>query len=82
MKIKQYDETHIEGVISLETNPFKNGEHVMAGDFGVQIAEDGRMWICIDGVAFIRFTPADRCGIFFSKLKAKWEESNENKNEK
>ena len=29
----------------------------MQGDFGIQIARDGRVWICIDGVAFLRFNP-------------------------
>ena len=33
----------------------EKGSHV--GDFGIQIAKDGRVWICIDGVAFIRFKP-------------------------
>ena len=26
-------------------------------DFGIQAAEDGRVWICINGIAFLRFRP-------------------------
>ena len=41
-------------MISFESNiPQKT----IIGDFGVQISSDGRIWICIDGVAFIRFKP-------------------------
>lgn len=53
--IKEYAETHQRGMISLEYLP---EERMIEGDFGIQIAKDGRVWICIDGVAFIRFKPA------------------------
>ena len=26
--------------------------------FGVQIAHDGRVWVCVNGLAFLRFKPA------------------------
>lgn len=26
-------------------------------DLGIQISEDGRVWICINGKAFLRFHP-------------------------
>lgn len=26
-------------------------------DFGIQVASDGRVWIFINGIAFLRFTP-------------------------
>jgi len=29
----------------------------MKGDLGLQIAADGRVWICINGVSFLRFSP-------------------------
>ena len=54
-KHKPYNETHFQGVITFEQN-LKVGLH--EGDIGVQIAEDGRIWICIDGVALIRFKPS------------------------
>jgi hypothetical protein len=52
--INGYAETHLQGHISIE-QPLKAG--LIKGDFGVQIAEDGRVWICIDGIAAIRFKP-------------------------
>ncbi len=50
--IKEYEETHQKGLISIEKD-LKAG--LYEGNFGVQIAKDGRVWICIDGQSFIRF---------------------------
>lgn len=52
--IEAYPETHQQGLITIEQN-LKIG--AMEGDFGIQIAKDGRIWICINGVALIRFKP-------------------------
>ena len=49
-----YPETHQNGMIEINSD-FK--QQTIIGDFGIQIAEDGRVWICINGVAFIRFKP-------------------------
>ena len=54
MAMKEYPETHQRGIISLENVPTKR---MMVGDLGIQIADDGRVWVCIDGVALIRFNP-------------------------
>ncbi len=47
------DETHVKGFLTVE--------HILniqsEVDLGIQIAEDGRIWICVDGQAFLRFTP-------------------------
>jgi streptogramin lyase len=45
-------ETHTYGFLLIE-NEVKTGMH----EVGIQTAEDGRIWICVDGVAFIRFKP-------------------------
>ena len=60
--IKPYKETHMEGVISLENIDYLqdddgNIKSLIKGTLGIQIAEDGRIWVCIDGIAFIRFRP-------------------------
>jgi len=52
--MKEYQETHQQGIISLENIP---KERMIKGDIGVQIAKDGRIWVCINGIAFIRFKP-------------------------
>lgn len=57
------NETHIRGHVSLE-NPEDADMALSAAsegdgsvDFGIQINEDGRVWICINGIAFLRFKP-------------------------
>ena len=52
--MKDYPETHKYGFISFEQEIKHEG---IKGDFGIQIAKDGRVWICIDGQALIRFKP-------------------------
>jgi len=52
--IPPYEETHQQGYLSIEQAlPARMKEC----DFGIQIAEDGRVWICIDGISFLRFKP-------------------------
>jgi streptogramin lyase len=51
---RRYRETHFQGFISVEQE-LKQG--VMEGDLGIQISEDGRVWICINGTALIRLNP-------------------------
>lgn len=58
--MKEYREQHAQGRVLIE-----NQEMILESlhndsfnhDIGVQIANDGRVWVCIDGIAFIRFSP-------------------------
>ena len=52
-KLPEIEETHMVGSLSVEKN-FKSEMNV---DVGIQIAPDGRIWICVEGQAFIRFKP-------------------------
>jgi hypothetical protein len=54
MQFPELPETHAEGMISIENLP---EERALRGDLGIQIAADGRVWICINGAAFLRFSP-------------------------
>ena len=64
--MKDYPETHQKGTISIENTPdelripgyMPHLLNSMEGDFGLQVAKDGRVWVCINGVAFIRFKPS------------------------
>lgn len=49
--MKPYPEAHQTCVIEI-LRVLKPG--VKVGDFGIQIAVDGNIWICIDGQATIR----------------------------
>ena len=52
-RVKAYPETHQQGFLSVE----KPLRFSLDCDFGIQIADDGRVWICVDGRAFLRFKP-------------------------
>ena len=52
--LKELKETHLQGHLSVEAD-IKSSLNC---DFGIQIFSDGRVWICIDGIAFIRFKPS------------------------
>jgi len=54
MKHNEYPETHQQGNIFFEQSVEQG---VLFGDLGVQVSSDGRVWICVDGKALIRFTP-------------------------
>jgi len=64
IKLKDYPETHQKGIVSIEQNLLMSNK---VGDLGIQIAKDGRIWVCIDGVAAIRFKPLSKETIEFMK---------------
>ena len=64
--MKEYPETHLQGTISIENIPeelyheYLRGNYnpkQLQGDFAIQVAANGRVWVCINGIAFIRFSP-------------------------
>ena len=59
--MKAYPEKHQEGIISLENQkiiePLFKGCSYLKGDLGLHVATDGRIWLCINGIAFLRFSP-------------------------
>jgi hypothetical protein len=55
--MKTYPETHQQGLIEVTEPLIPRIGNNRIGDFGIQIAEDGRIWICIDGISVIRFKP-------------------------
>lgn len=51
---KPMDTIHCKGIISIEEIP---DERMFSGDLGIQISSTGKVWICINGFAFLRFNP-------------------------
>lgn len=67
--MKTYPETNQQGVISIENFPEEfglrstpMGTSHMEGHFGIQIAEDGRVWVNVNGIAFLRFKAITKKG--------------------
>lgn len=71
-KIQQYEETHQSGCIILEnldmirelteSKSLTDTSHIL-GDIGIQISGDGKIWVCINSIAFIRFKPDNKVKI-------------------
>ena len=54
--IQGFGPLYQEGHLSIEhALPFESGGTDCT--FGVQVAPDGRVWLCIDGVSWARFKP-------------------------
>jgi len=52
--MEEYPETHQVGSITIEKDIKRSS---ILADIGIQIASDGRIWVCIDGESVIRFKP-------------------------
>lgn len=51
-----YPETHRTGMLTINDMAW-TPNHGLDVDLGVQVARDGRVWLCVNGVAWIRFKP-------------------------
>ncbi len=58
-------EIHGHGIISIENMPdeLECDPGYIDGDFEVLTAEDGRVWININGTCFLRFKPEQYSGL-------------------
>lgn len=66
--VDAYPETHQEGILSIHKAFSTNQE--LHCDLGVQIAPDGRIWLCTNGEAYIRFKPISKATYETLKLAA------------
>lgn len=57
--IQGFGPLYQDGHLSIESDPDFTGKNV---NLGVQVAPDGRVWLCIDGVAWARFKPRPNVG--------------------
>lgn len=58
-KFKKMKEAHCQGMLEI----YQNGRPFVVfpnANFGIQINSDGKVWICVDGVALIRFKPKSK----------------------
>lgn len=55
--IHEVPETHKQGHLSIENAEVVAAMDLADCDLGLQIAWDGRVWLCVNGVAWVRFKP-------------------------
>jgi hypothetical protein len=56
-KNKEYPLLNQGGYISFENDVTYKGQGLIKGILGIQIAADGRVWICVNGISILRFRP-------------------------
>lgn len=56
-KFTEYPEVHAQGQMTLENEEIVRTFQMDVVDLGIQIAPDGRVWVCVNGLAFLRFSP-------------------------
>ena len=57
MPIREFPETHQHGRLTVENLEHLNSLNLRDIIFGLQVSKDGRVWVCVNGVALLRFTP-------------------------
>lgn len=60
--MQEYKLTHQKGVLRIENLEMIQGMPLKNVDVGLQVAKDGRIWVCVNGVAFVRFFPESLSG--------------------
>lgn len=55
--MKEIKEFHQQGRLSIDNVIMIEETDLSNVDVGLQIAKDGRLWLCVNGIALIRFTP-------------------------
>jgi len=50
-------ETHMIGQVLIENLEHLKNVDLTRCDFGIQTHNDGRVWVCLNGIAFLRFKP-------------------------
>ena len=55
--MKEYKEKHQQGTVLLENREQFPLSIYKNADLGLAVAPDGRVWVCINGIAFLRFSP-------------------------
>ena len=57
--MKEVKEFHQTGMLSVENLRLLELDHSCV-DVGLQVSSDGRIWLCVNGEAFIRFKPQEK----------------------
>jgi hypothetical protein len=55
--IQEYPVTYQEGHLSVENGDLIERLNLRDCLFGIQVASDGRVWVCVNGLAYLRFKP-------------------------
>jgi len=54
---KEMEETHCKGTLEIHDDWKRFTDDITDCDLGLQVSYDGRVWLCINGIVFVRFKP-------------------------
>ena len=54
---REFGPVYQHGHLSIENAAIVAAMDQADCEFGVQVADDGRVWVCVNGTAFLRFKP-------------------------
>ena len=55
--MKEVKEVHQQGRLSIDNVEVIKMMNLSNVDVGLQMSKDGRIWVCVNGMALVRFTP-------------------------
>jgi hypothetical protein len=58
--MREFGPTYQEGHLSVENEDLIKRLDLQDCSVGLQVSHDGRIWICVNGVAYLRFKPHRR----------------------
>jgi len=60
--VDAYPALYQDGHLAVENSELIEKLNLRDCLFGVQVAHDGRVWVCVNGVAYLRFKPGPVAG--------------------
>lgn len=60
--VDEYPPLYQDGHLSIEDDSVIRKLDLQNCHFGVQIAKDGRVWVCVNGMSYLRFKPGSVTG--------------------
>ena len=61
-EIAEYPPLYQEGHLSIEDDTVIKRLDLQNCQFGIQVCRDGRVWVCVNGMAYLRFKPGKVTG--------------------
>lgn len=55
--MRSFGPQYAHGHVSVENDEMIAAQDLTDCELGVQVSHDGRVWLCVNGVAWIRFKP-------------------------
>ena len=55
--MKEFGPLYQQGMVTLDVDPQHLKMDLTDALFGIQVSADGRVWVCVNGMSWLRFKP-------------------------